>query len=230
MRGLIRYQLRLRRPALGTLLLIIAGSWLAPAALAQTLHSASVDDAGERIVVRGAGFDGSTAFTLGGVAVPTANVTPTALDIPFGTEVADAVQWRGSYRLVADGSAWLSLYSTGPIEVPDDPPPPPPPPPPAGTDCPCIPGWEASGIPKDSLTLCFWDFNSQQQWMSGQRGPWFISTALDPYNLIFDPVDPGNSVSYCALHDGTDWTVAEPVVNQAQFDDCANWMWMNICL
>jgi len=211
------------------LLATLAGILFASSVCAQTLHSTSVDRDGERIVVRGAGFDGSTAFTLGGVAVGTANVTATELDIPFSEAVAGAVQWRGSYRLQAGGSAWMSVYVDAPIEVPGDPPPPPPPPP-GGEDCPCIPGWEASGIPKDNFTLCWFDYSSQQQWISGQRDSWFISTAYDPYNLVFDPVDPGNSISYCALHDGSDWTVAEPVVNQAQFDDCDLWMWMNICI
>jgi hypothetical protein len=221
---------RMRRGRFAPLFLL-AAAWLgtAPAAYAQALHSVSVDRANETIVVRGSGFDGSTTFTLGGVAVTTANVTPSQLDIPFGTDVADAVQWRGSYRLVANDSVWISVYVAAPIEAPGDPPPPPPPPP-AGTDCPCIAGWEASGIPKDNWTWCTRYFDGTQESLSGQRDNWFISIALDPYNLYFDPVDPGNSVSYCALHDGTDWTVAEPVVNQDQFDDCEYWMWINICI
>jgi hypothetical protein len=200
-----------------------------PTALAQELHRVSVDRINDKILVRGDGFDGSTTFTLGGVSVSPANVTPTQIEIPFDTDVAAAVQWRGSYRLVANGSTWISVYIAAPIEAPGEPPPPPVPPP-AGTDCPCIAEWEASGIPKDNWTWCMRYFDGTQESLSGQRDNWFISVALDPYSLLFDPVDPGNSVSYCALQDGTDWTVAEPVVNRDQFDDCEFWMWMNICI
>jgi len=213
-----------------TLLWLLAfGCWIPANALAQELHSVTVDGVNERIIVRGDGFDLSTTFTLGGVAVATANVTATELDIPFDTDVATAVQWRGSYRLVANDSAWISVYFPAPIEAPGEPPPPPPPPP-GGTECPCLAGWEASGIPKDNWAWCTRYFDGTQESLSAPRDPWFISVAHDPYDLFFDPVDPGNSVSYCALHDGTDWTVAEPVVNRDQFDDCEHWMWLNICI
>ena len=94
-----------------------------PSAFAQELHSVSVDRVNERIVVRGDGFDGSTTLTLGGVTVATANVTPTQLDIPFDNDVATAVQWRGSYRLVANDSVWITVYVADPIEAPGEPPP-----------------------------------------------------------------------------------------------------------
>ena len=87
-----------------------------------------------------------------------------------------------------------------------------------------------SGIPKDGFTFCYYDYSGQQQWIAGQRDQWFISAAFDPYNIYFDAADPGNSISYCALNDGIDWTVAEPVVNQDQFDDCNHWLWLYICL
>jgi hypothetical protein len=32
------------------------------------------------------------------------------------------------------------------------------------------------------------------------------------------------------LHDGTDWTIAEPVVNQDEYDDCEHWMYQKICI
>jgi hypothetical protein len=213
---------------------ILAGLLLAaalpPDAHGQTLHSAHVDTANAKIVVKGSDLDLAAGYTLGGVAVATANVSPAMLDIPFDATVASAVPAPGSYRLNADAAAFLSLYFGAAVEIPGEPPPPPPPPPPAGPDCPCITGWQASGIPKDNFTLCYFDYSGPQQWIAGQRNNWFISAAFDPNNLFFDPADPGNSISYCALHDGTDWTVAEPVVNQDQFDDCDHWLWLNICI
>lgn len=207
-------------------MLILAAS--APAGWAQVIYSAHVDLENAKITVTGGSLDTVGVFTLGGVTVSTANVTASTLDIPFNADVANAVQWPGSYRLVADGSVFISVYFGAAVEDPGAPPPPPPPP--AGPDCPCIAGWDASGIPQDGLTLCWYDYSGPQQWIAGQRDQWFISAAFDPYNIYFDPVDPGNSVSYCALNDGTDWTVAEPVVNQDQFDDCNHWLWLRVCL
>jgi hypothetical protein len=197
-------------------------------AWALEIDSVQIDRVAQKLIVNGSSFDVATVFTLGGVAVSTDNVFATTLDIPFSLEVASAVMWRGSYKMVADSTIEFSVYIGEPIEDPA--PPPPPPPPPGGPDCPCIDGWVASGIPRDNLTLCFWDYGGPQQWISGQRGSDFISTAFDPNNIFFDPLDPGNSISYCALHDGNDWTVAEPVVNQDQFDDCDHWLWINICI
>jgi hypothetical protein len=201
---------------------------MASAAWAVEIDSVHVDRAGLKISVKGSGFALSTGLTLGGVAVTNDFVSATQLDIPFGPGLASAVMWRGSYKLVADGTTEFSVYIREPIEDPA--PPPPPPPPPGGPDCPCIAGWDASGMPQDNVTLCFYQLDGTQESTSAQRGSYFISAAFDPNNIFFDPVDPGNSISYCALHDGTDWTVAEPVVNQDQFDDCDHWLWINICI
>jgi len=202
---------------------------LAPGvALSAEIHSVHVDREGERILIRGSGFDLATSFTLSGLAVPTANVTPTELDIPFGTEIYSAVQWEASYRLIMDGTDRVSVYIDAPITAP--PPPPPPPPPPEGPDCPCKTAWSSSGIPKDNFTWCYYGQDGNQLWMYGVRDNWTISTAFDPGNTFFDPVDPGNSVSYCVLIDNGSYSVAEPVVNVDQYSDCENWMWINICI
>ncbi len=201
-------------------LLMASNAW------ALTIDSVQVDRVAQKLIVKGSGFDIATSFTLGGVAVSTDFVSATELDIPFSLEVALAIMWRGSYKMIADGTIEFSVYIKAPIDDPT----PPPPPPPGGTTCPCIAGWDASGIPKDNFTLCFYQVDGTQESTSGQRDSFFISTAFDPNNIFFDPVDPGNSISYCALHDGVSWTVAEPVVNQDEFDDCDHWLWINICI
>lgn len=194
------------------------------AAAAAEIHSVHVDREGERLLVRGSGFSGGTSFTLGGVAVPTANVSATELDIPFGAEIYSAVQWEASYLLVVDGSIAVSVYIDDPIVDPGGDPPS------GGPDCPCIPGWSASGIPKDNFTWCLWGQDNNQLWMIGERDNWTISTAFDPTNIFFDPGNPGNSISYCALLDNNTYDVAEPVTNIDQYSDCENWLWINICL
>lgn len=199
------------------------GAW------ALEIDSVRVDRVNQIIVVQGSGFDVTTGFTLGGVSIATDNVSAIELDIPFGPDLATAVMWRGSYQMVADGSVEFSVYFRAPINDPT-PPPPPPPPPPGGTTCPCTDAWEASGIPKDNFTLCFYSLDGTQENTYGQRNEYFIATAFDPNNIFFDPVDPGNSISYCALHDGVSWTVAEPVVNQSEYDDCEHWMWIRVCI
>jgi hypothetical protein len=191
------------------------------------INSIHVDREGERIIVRGVDLDLATTVTLGGVTVPTANVTTSELDIPFGTEVYSAVQWEASYNLVIDGTEHLSVYIGAPIVAP---PTPPPEPPPGGPDCPCITGWEESDIPKDNFSWCYYGQDGNQLWIFAIREQWTISAAFDPSDLYFDPVEPGNSVSYCVLMDSGSYTVAEPVVNSDQYSNCEDWMWINICL
>jgi hypothetical protein len=222
-------QRRLKRsaPRAQFWLLSTVGALLPVCALGAELHSVHVDRPSERLIVRGIDFDSTTTFELAGVAVPTANVSPNQLDLPFGPEIYSAVQWQGSYRFVVDGTVAVSIYIDAPIEGPS---PPPPPPPPGGPDCPCIAGWEASGIPRDNFTWCYYGQDGNQLWMIGVRDSYVISTAFDPTNLFFDPAAPGNSISYCTLENDGGYEVAEPVVNDQQFSDCELWMWQNICI
>ena len=210
---------------------IVAGIFIAtcvaaPQTLAAEIYSAHVDREGQRILVRGVDLDQAGGVTLGGVAVPFASSDPSELEIPFGTEVYDAIQWEASYNLVIDGTLRISVYIDGPIAAP----PPPPEPPSGGPDCPCTAGWGASGIPKDNFTWCLWGQDGDQLWIYGNRDQYTISAAYDPTNIFFDPVDPGNSVSYCVLIESGSYTVAEPVTNINQYHDCEGWMFRKVCI
>ena len=218
-----------RRIVLTARALACASMFCAGIASGAEVNSVHVDRVGEKILVRGSGFVSGTSFTLGGVSVPTTNVTDSELDIPFGVEIYTAVQWEASYSLVVDSAEHLSVYIAAPITEPP-PPPPPPPPPSGGPDCPCIADWSASDMPQDNFSWCYYGQDNNQLWMYAPRDNFIISTAFDPGNLFFDPVEPGNSISYCVLIDNGSYTVAEPVVNIDQYSDCENWMWINICL
>lgn len=202
---------------------------VAHSAWALDIGSVQVNRVTESIVINGNGFTGATSFMLGGVAAPSVNISATQQLIPFGPEVASAVMWRGSYKLIGEdpgGTVEFSVYIADQIDDPA----PPPPPPPGGVDCPCIAGWEASSIPKDNFTWCNYGTDGTQSYILGARDSFTISALFDPNDVFFDVGNPGNSTSICALDNGGSYTVAEPLVNQDQYDDCENWLWINICL
>jgi len=135
----------------------------------------------------------------------------------------------GMNSFTINGSASTLFYSGFEIQAS------PPPPPPLSADCPCISGWEASGITNHFYYWCTEYAAGTQKSFSGtpieSTDPdFFISISFDPNNIYFAPVDVGNSVSYCALHDGASWSVGEPVQSWEQYDNCENWMWINVCL
>lgn len=219
-------------PLMGRLLACLCLLVLVSAAPARAaeIHSVYVDREQEKIVVEGAGFANPLSASLAGGVVPATRVSASLVEIPFGAEIYSTVQWQGSYRLEVDGVT-LFVYFAAPVIEPPPPPPPEPPPPTGGPACPCIAGWEASAIPKDNFTWCLYGQDGTQLWFNGNReGRWTIGMAFDPYQPYFDPVEPGNSISYCVLIDNGSYNVAEPVTNIDQYSDCENYMWQNICL
>lgn len=207
----------------------IVSAGLAAGARALEIHSVEVDRTATIMTVKGDGFTGGTSFTFGGVPVPSTNVSASEQEIAFGPELATAAMWRGSYQLLAENgsdSVGFSVYIGAAINDPA----PPLPPPPGGPDCPCIPGWEASGFPKDNFTWCTYGLDGSQSFIIGIRDSFTISALYDPDNIVFNAANPGNSTAICALDDNGAYTVAEPVVNQDQYHDCENWFWANVCL
>ncbi len=226
MRSLPGITVRIARQRWVLVLLATVSMALAPTAWALNVDSVQVDRGAEVIVIKGSGFDASLSLTLGGMPLPSSNISMTQQDIPFGPELAAAIMWRGSYKLIATdagGSVEFSVYIRAAINDPT-------PPPPGGSSCPCTPGWEASSIPKDNFSWCNYGVDGSQSYIIAPRDSFVISALFDPYDVFFDAANPGNSTSICVLQDNGNFTVAEPLLNQDEYDDCQQWLWVNICL
>ncbi len=211
-----------------TLLGCILTLGIAQAAIAVEIHSVVVDRSAQKIVVSGSGFDAATTLKLGGVDLTGITaLSATQLEIPFNAEVASALFTRGRFKLVADGTVNFSVYVSEPVVVPG---PPPPPPPPGGTTCPCADDRNAKpGLLYEYSAYCGTYTDGTQVGTYGYGSNYFIAAAFDPNNIYFDPANPGNSISYCVLQEGSTYTVSEPVVNQAEYDDCFSWIWQKVC-
>ncbi len=217
---------RIARQRWVLVLLATVSMGLAPTAWALSIDSVEVDRGAQVIIIKGSGFDASLSLTLGGISQPSSNISSTLQEIPFGPALAAAIMWRGSYKLIATdvgGSVEFSVYIRAAINDPA-------PPPPGGSSCPCIPGWEASSIPKDNFSWCSYGTDGSQSYIIAPRDAFVISALFDPNDVFFDAANPGNSTSICALQDNGNFTVAEPLLNQDEYDDCEQWLWVNICL
>lgn len=213
-------------------------------AAAAVVNSVLNDSAGTppKLIVLGSGL-ASADFRLAGIDIPASCVTDvssTEQHIGYCAESALAVPMPGSYKLLINGTTEFTIYSEQAIVVPA-----PPPPPPTSNDCACVMGistngsgqWSQPPIPGNNLTLCLWDAPqppyTHQVWISGSFSYAFnsytISALWDPNNPTYDPSNPGNSTSVCALHNDTTDTydVDHPVASDQQFEACFNWMLRN---
>lgn len=210
-------------------------------ASAATVNSVIIqyDDTSPQIVVLGADLSNAT-FTLGGVALPSSCITLNSSSeqhIDFCSEAAMAVPGEGSYSLIINSTLHFSVYAEKAIVAPA-----PPPPPPTNNDCACVTGistdgtgqWLQPPIPGYNSILCYWNQPASpytdQVWISGyftyDSYAYTISALWDPNNPTYDPANPGNSTSACALHNETTNTfeVQHPVASDEQFDACFDWM------
>jgi hypothetical protein len=210
-------------------------------ASAVTVNSVIIeyDGAPPEMIVLGTDLLDAT-FTLGGVAIPASCITlntSTEQRIGFCTEAAAAVPGEGSYQLVINSTLEFSVYAEQAIFAPA-----PPPPPPVDSNCACVTGisidgtgqWLQPPIPNDNLVFCLWDQPlppyTDQVWISGYftygSDYYTISALWDPNNPTYDPANPGNSTSVCALYNETTDTfeVHHPVASDDQFDACFDWM------
>ncbi len=187
------------------------------------------DTSPAKIIVLGTGLN-NAEFTLAGILIPSTcieNVSDTEQHILSCSETASAIPEQGSYNLLVNGVELFSIFAeNGFIATP---------PPPVSTTCPCTPAWEAQ-IPAGTLAFCYWGVDGTQEWITTQT--WLdgsnrqdvLSAAFDPNNIFFDTNNVGNSVSFCSLYDGSNYTTAEPVLTQEQYDDCYHKLMVDICL
>lgn len=188
------------------------------------------ESASSKIIVLGVGLAGAS-FRLAGVVIPFTcidNISDTEQHIGFCTEAASAIPNPGSYNLLINGVDVFSIYAERAIIAP--------PPPPLSSECPCTSGWLAADVPKDNSAWCSWGVDGTQEWITttqiwldGIERADVLSAAFDPNNIFFDSGNVGNSLSFCAHYDGSDYTVAEPVVSWEQYDDCVEKLFQNIC-
>jgi hypothetical protein len=193
-----------------------------------------------KIIVTGTGL-ASAVFKLGGIDIPAScvsDISDTEQHIAYCAESASAVPGQGSYKLLINGITEFSIYAEQAIVTTA-----PPTPPPVSTDCACVMGISANGsgqwlqppIPGDNSVFCLWDAPlptpyTQQVWISGlftyNSNQYTISALWDPDNPTYDPSNPDNSTSVCALHNDTNGTyeVDHPVASEEQFESCFNWM------
>jgi hypothetical protein len=192
-----------------------------------------------KVVILGSGLAGA-AFRLAGIDIPPScinDISDAEQHIGYCTESASAVPGPGSYNLVINGSTEFSIYFEQAIVAPA-----PPPPPPVSGDCACVMGlsdggsgqWLQPPIPDDNLVFCLWDAPqppfTQQVWILGSftyaSSSYTISALWDPNNPTYDPSNPGNSTSVCALHNDTtsSYEVHHPVASDLQFESCFDWM------
>ncbi|MGR9036764.1 MAG: hypothetical protein ACU83O_09265 [Gammaproteobacteria bacterium] len=224
------------------LVLAVSVLGIGSAGAATTVHSVIIEYDGmpPKIVVLGDELL-NAAFTLGGVSIPSSCIlfnSTTEQHIDFCTEVGTAVPFEGSFKLEINSALEFSVYAEKAINAPA-----PPPPPPVNGDCACVTGvstdgtgiWMQPPIPSDNFVWCPYDAPlprpyTQQVWISGSftyaSNSYTISALWDPNNPTYDPGNPGNSTSVCALRNDTTgtFTVHHPVSSEEQFDACFEWM------
>ena len=234
---------KLLKPAHLTLIIMVFSLFRATDAAAAVVESVLNDSVATppKITILGSGLAGAT-FKLAGVDIPvscTTDVSSTEQHIGYCAESALAVPGPGSYKLLIDGTTEFSIYFEQAIVVPA-----PPPPPPLDNNCACVTGssiggsgiWSQPPIPYSDSTLCLWDDEpiggpyTHQVWITGSftfnSNSYTISSLWDPNNTTYDPSNPDNSSSICALHNNTTKTyeVHHPVASEEQFKACFGWM------
>jgi hypothetical protein len=196
---------------------------------AAVVDSITVDWLGQALIVRGADLDTVAAFGLAGNAgpLPTQNVTPTQLEIPFDAGLAAEVAGAGSYAVTADGASVLTVYIEAGIVDP------------AATGCPCEAGWVAAlgaawGVPESECLEIEGPGANDPADISGT----VLSDPTDPTVYPHYPIGasfyPGEPLaSSCRLvqvdGDATQTDLVNVRINEIQQADCRTTLALNVC-
>jgi hypothetical protein len=194
------------------------------------VESVTVDWFNQKLVLRGSDLDTAGSYALGAsAALATANVSPTELDIAFSSDLAAEVTARGSYNLVVDGTAQLTVFVESQIIDP------------GAAGCPCETDWDtelsALGLWGGQDTECIEVTGPAANDPADIAGT-VLSDPLDdtvyphfPIGASFYPGDPDNSVCRLVQVNG-DATTAELVnsrINETQQAACATVLNSNVC-
>ncbi len=201
-----------------------------PAPSAAVVDSVTVDWLGEKLTVRGSGFDvGVTSFLLGSGAMPLGPVTGSATEvyIPFDSVIALEVVSQGNYSLIVDGAVQLSVYIESQIVDP------------AAATCPCTTGWDAElgSLWGSHDTQCLEIEGPGVNDIADISGTVLtdpVDSSVYPHYAIgasFYPGDPHSSVCRLVQINGdastTEWVNER--INETQQENCAEVLKMNIC-
>jgi hypothetical protein len=204
---------------------------------AATINSVLNDSTGTspKIIVLGTDLLG-VSFKLAGIDIPAScidNVSDTEQHIGYCSESALAVPEQGSYKLFINETIQFDIYFDQAIIPPS-----------GSNNCPCVAGvstigsgkWTQPPIPNDNSTFCYWYENpdggpyTEQVWITGiftdASSNYTVSALWDPEFPSYDPSNPDNSSSICALHNDSTGTydVAHPVASDQQFKSCFDWL------
>lgn len=181
------------------------------------INSATVDWFNEKITLRGDALDTATDFVLAGsVPITPLDVSASEVNLPFDTDVANAVPDKGNYQLNIDGTDVLSLFVKSQIVASD------------ATGCPCEATWntEIGGQQAPECIQLLGNSSPDSADIAGTvyTDPLDITVYPQfPFGASFNPNDPVNSVCRLVQVDA-DATVTELAnfrINETQQEECA---------
>ncbi len=188
-----------------------------PPPSAIVVNSATVDWFNEKITIRGNSLDTATDFILGGsVPITPLDVAASEVNLPFDTDVANAVTDKGNYQLNIDGTDVLSLFVKSQIIASD------------ATGCPCEAAWNVQ-VGGQQAPECLQIVGNNSPDYADIAGTIYTDPTDPavypqfPIGASFNPNSPVDSVCRLVQVDG-DGTVTELTtfrINEIQQEDCA---------
>jgi hypothetical protein len=192
------------------------------------VNSAAVDWKNQQITVRGESLDTAVDFSLGGSVLNNGDldvVSANELNIPFNTDVANAVTSKGNYQFNIDGADVLSLFVKSQIIAT------------TAIGCPCENEWAAELNGLSPAEQCL-ELIGPDPLDNADIAGTVLSEPTDssvyphyPIGASFLPDDPNNSV--CRLvqvnDDATSNELVNFRINETQQEECATILRNNYC-